>query len=101
LLQPGGWHAFIVVLPVFTVRPSQEHLFAGPEIPRLDSKDPAVLQHIRNRQPMVITGSSLIEPVRRRWTLDYLAKHSREVTFTVRFSSSHFRFADEDKNESG
>ena len=79
----------------------QGHLLSGPEIPRLDVRDDRVLEFIRKRLPMVITGSSLIEPVRRRWTLDYLAKHAQGVQFTVRFSSGSFRYADEDKNESG
>ncbi|KAA0165839.1 hypothetical protein FNF28_03345 [Cafeteria roenbergensis] len=85
----------------WTWQDAQGHLLSGPEIPRLDVRDDRVLEFIRKRLPMVITGSSLIEPVRRRWTLDYLAKHAQGVQFTVRFSSGSFRYADEDKNESG
>lgn len=79
----------------------QAFLLSGPELPRYDIDDPSVLANIRNKMPMIITGSLLIEPVRRRWTLDYLAKHSKDVSYSVKMSSGHFRAADHESNDAG
>lgn len=67
------------------------------DIPKLNYMDPQVDEFIKNKRPVVLTGSNLVGAAS-KWDLDYLEKNTGDGDFTIFVSNSNkFKFFDEKK----
>ncbi|CAH1169652.1 unnamed protein product [Phaedon cochleariae] len=67
-------------------------------IPRYHYQDPKVDELIKKNQPVLITGSKLVESALQKWSLEYLEKNLGKSGYTVYLSRNHkFKYFDEKK----
>ena len=69
-------------------------------MPKLDVSDPRVRELIKQRSPVIIANSGVVQPALDRWTLPYLAEHAGSASkFGVYTSpSKYFLYSDASKN---